>query len=104
MGRFVLRPEAVSDIDEIWEYSVRHWGVTRANRYVGEIRSVIEKVAKNPKLGRAFSNRRPDHLRALVGSQAVVYRVLDEQIDIVRVLHQRMDLPRYLWLTPLAPA
>jgi toxin ParE1/3/4 len=92
MGRFVLRPRAVSDLDGIWEYSVEHWGVEQAKRYTNDIRAIIEKVAENPKLGWSCGG---GHFKVLTGSHAIIYRLLDDGIGVERILHQRMDMPRH---------
>jgi toxin ParE1/3/4 len=93
MRHFVLRPRAASDIDEIWTYSVERWGVERAHRYLGGIHAVIEKAAENPRLGRPSHS---NYFKILAGSHVVIYRVLGEEIGIVRVLHQTTDIPRHL--------
>ncbi|MGH6838747.1 MAG: type II toxin-antitoxin system RelE/ParE family toxin [Methylocella sp.] len=33
MSRFTLSPRAQADVDEIWDYIVKHWGVEQAEFY-----------------------------------------------------------------------
>jgi len=96
MGRVVFRPRASADIDEIWEYTARHWGIDQANRYVQQIRDVVTKLGENPNLGRACDEIRNGHFKILAGSHIIIYRNVEEGIGIIRVLHQRMDISRHL--------
>jgi len=99
MGLFVLRPAAAVDLDGIWEYSVENWGVERARRYANDIRAAIERLAADPRRGRPCGE---GYFRMATGSHFIIYSVRDEGVDVVRVLHQRMDLKRHL--TPPPPA
>lgn len=94
MGHFVLRPKAIADLDEIWAYSVARWGVARSDRYIGEIRSIVEAVAENPKRGRQYDD--VGHFKIQAGSHLVIYLIVEGGIDVMRILHQRMDIKRHL--------
>jgi toxin ParE1/3/4 len=95
MVRIIIASRVRADLAGISRYSAMHWGHDRAERYLRDIWSMFEKLAKDPRLGRPFSNRRPDHFKVPVGSHAVIYRVRNDEIAIVRVLHQRMNLPQH---------
>jgi plasmid stabilization system protein ParE len=32
--RFIVSPRAQADLDEIWDYTVKHWGIEQAEFYV----------------------------------------------------------------------
>ena len=100
MGRFILRPDAAADLDGIWDYSVERWGVMRSIRYVSEIRSAIEAATANPGRGRPCDIAGLFKMRA--GSHLIIYSIQNDGIDVLRVLHQRMDLARHL--TPPPPS
>jgi toxin ParE1/3/4 len=92
MGRFSLARKVRSDLSEIWHYSAERWGADRADRYIRDIWSTFEKIAESPKRGRLCDEAGPGHLKMITGSHIVVYRVIDEEVSIVRVLHQAMDI------------
>jgi toxin ParE1/3/4 len=51
----------------------------------------------NPTIGRACNDVRPGYRKDAVGSHTLYYRIgSDDVIDVVRVLHQRMDADRHL--------
>jgi len=93
MGRFVLAERVRADLIGIWRYSAQRWGDDQAERYIRGIWHTFERIAENPRRGRSCG---AGHFKMLVGAHAVIFRVLDDGIGIVRVLHQAMDIPRHL--------
>ncbi|WP_312163551.1 type II toxin-antitoxin system RelE/ParE family toxin [Phenylobacterium sp.] len=93
---YVLSPKAKADLSEIWDYSADRWGAERATDYVLDIRRAIERAAAHPLHGRACDEVRAGYFKVSVGSHIVFYRLVDEMLDVVRVLHQRMDIGRHL--------
>ena len=62
-----------------------------------ELQRAIELAAANPRICPACDEIRPGDRKLAVGSHTLYYRVMpDGVIDIVRVLHQRMDVDRHL--------
>jgi toxin ParE1/3/4 len=96
MSDHVLSPRAQADLDEIWDYSARHWGEDRAERYVRDLWRGIEYVASDPRRGRSCEEIRAGYFKYLVGSHVVFYRLVPGGMDVVRILHQRMDFERHL--------
>jgi len=96
MRRYVLRPRAQRDLDEIWNYSAATWGIEQAELYVREIWRVIEILADDPRLGRPCDDIRAGYRKYPSRSHLVFYRVVEGGIDVVRILHQRMDFDRHL--------
>ena len=96
MTRYVLSPRARADIEEIWRYTVRHWDVEQAERYTRMIQAEIEQIASAPARGRACDAIRADYRKSPAGSHMLFYRLTDRGIDVVRILHQRMDFERHL--------
>jgi toxin ParE1/3/4 len=94
---YVLSPRAGADLDEIWDYSVAHWGVDRTERYIRELRRTIEYLAADPRRrGRQCDEIRKGYYRHAVGSHVLFYRLTGDGIDVVRILHSRMDFERHL--------
>jgi toxin ParE1/3/4 len=93
---FILSPRAQGDLDEIWDYTSVRWSEDQAERYTRDIWQAIQDVAKNPNRARACDDFRSGYRRCAVGSHVLFFRVVGGQIDIVRILHQRMDFDRHL--------
>ena len=96
MSTFVLSPRAQADVDEIWDYTVERWSENQAESYIRDIWQAIEVVAADPRKARACDEIRLGYRKHPVGSHVLFFRTLDDGIDIVRILHQRMDFERHL--------
>jgi toxin ParE1/3/4 len=97
VSRYLLAPAAVLDLERIWDYTADRWDIDQADTYLAEIRRAIERAAANPRIGRACDEIRLGYRKLPAGSHLVFYRVrADGVIDVIRVLHQRMDIDRHL--------
>lgn len=96
MAGYILSPRAVSDLDEIWNYTAATWDTEQAEIYIRELWRAIETVAADPGRGRACDEIRPGYFKFLSGSHVLFYRKATKKIDIVRILHQRMDFDVHL--------
>ena len=95
-GRFVLTPRAQSDLDEIWDYTADRWGLDQAETYTRQIAKDIQKVAERPSLGSECKEVRRGYRQYPSGSHVLFYRTTDSGIDVVRILHERMDYERHI--------
>ena len=97
MSRYLLSPAARIDLEQIWDYTRHRWDVQQADEYLRELQRAIELAAENPRIGRACDEIRPGYRKLAAGSHTLYYRVTpDGIIDVVRILHQRMDVDRHL--------
>jgi toxin ParE1/3/4 len=96
MSRYVLSPRAQGDLSDIWDYTAEHWGAEQANAYLRVLQRAIEVVAHDPRRGRPYDEVREGYRAHLAGSHMLIYRVLENGIVVVRVLHSRMDFERHL--------
>lgn len=95
MSGYRLSPRAQADLKEIWSYTARRWSQEQADRYYGELVSVFEELTHGEKKGRAVDIRK-GYLKYPVRSHFIFYKVSGADIDIIRILHQRMDVERHL--------
>jgi toxin ParE1/3/4 len=97
VSRYLLSPAAQIDLEQIWDYTYHRWDIEQADEYLRELQRAIELAAVNPRVGRACDEIRPGYRKLAAGSHTLYYRVTpDGVIDVVRVLHQRMDVDRHL--------
>ena len=94
--RFELSRKAEADLDDIRDYSVGQFGVDRTIDYLDALEHAFSRILNFPDIGPA----RPDigeRMRSLpVGEHRIFYERESQSILILRVLHKRMDLERYL--------
>lgn len=85
-------PEALADIDHLWDYYVQAAGRGTADRILREIAKAVAVVDDFPLAGRARDEIRPG-LRSLAAApQIIFYRLKDDRPEIVRVLDGRQDI------------
>lgn len=93
MPGFVISKKAVEDIDGIWLYTARNWSVEQADRYYNLIFDEIEFVAKYFESAADFGHIRPGYRYSKVKSHLIFFRkTTSSEIEVVRVLHERMDI------------
>ena len=91
---YLLSPAAQNDLDDIWDYTVNVWGVAQAEEYILSIRDACEALTEGRKQGRSIDEIRQGYRKLAVGSHFLFYRLTDTgEIDVIRILHQRMDFP-----------
>ncbi|ROR72857.1 type II toxin-antitoxin system RelE/ParE family toxin [Bogoriella caseilytica] len=96
MNQYRLTPAAQRDLSSIWDFTEERWGIPQAETYIAEIRAAIERVADDPRRGRACDEIRTGYRRYGIGSHLLFYVESAEGVDLVRILHQRMDPTRHL--------
>jgi len=90
--------EASEDIENIWLYTIENWSIDQADRYLNLILDEIEYLSGNPKSGKDFSKVRKGYFRSKIKSHFIFYKIdlKNEEIEIIRILHQRMDIETQL--------
>jgi len=84
------------DLEAIAEYSIARFGIEQARNYRDRLRECLEQLAANPGLGRRAEQLSARLRRYEYRSHIIFYQEKGAEILIVRVLHYRMDVRRYL--------
>ncbi|MDU4155220.1 MAG: type II toxin-antitoxin system RelE/ParE family toxin [Enterobacteriaceae bacterium] len=94
MKEIELTPKAEEDLEAIWEYSFRQFGVVQADEYIGRIAGVFDVLTmheigtQRAELGEdIFSSPVEQHMIYFVSSHSVV--------TIIRILSQSQDTARH---------
>lgn len=90
-----LSPLAEADLEHIWSYTAGRWSPSQAEIYHDGIIAALEALAKGRRRGRPVAFR-PGYLKLSVGAHLVFYRQTKTGIDVIRFLHQRMDVESHL--------
>ena len=90
MAKLRFSRRAKADLFGIAEYTIRQWGESQAERYIGELEDCAQMLTANPRLGRACDYILPDLRRYEHGKHVLFYRQDSNGIVIFRILHQRM--------------
>lgn len=85
-------PEALADLNAIWDYYVRLAGPATADKFAREIGDIVGVIEAHPRAGRARDELRPGFRSIAASPHVVFYRVIDDVPQIVRVLDGRRDI------------
>ena len=96
MSRLRLTPAARADLDSIWDYTVSTWDMVQAEAYLQTLLHTMQTLADTPGLGRSIEDIRPGYLKFPAASHVIYYRSCDGGIDVIRILHKRMDVDRHI--------
>jgi len=96
MSRVVLSPKAKADLSGIWDYTLEEWGVEQAEKYVRELWVEIQKQAADHTTSIDISDVRTGYRKVRFGSHVIFFKLINDGIDVIRILHQRMDFDRHL--------
>lgn len=93
MAKYILTNKAVLDLSEIWNYTYEVWSEDQADKYYGLLIDACRRIAESPGIGRKYPEITNGLSGLKVGKHIIFYRKTAlEEIEIVRILHERMDL------------
>jgi len=92
MFPYVLAPDALQDLQDIWDF-IGSDNVPAANKLEDESFEAFEMLAKRPRMGHTRSDLTERDVRFWpVGQYLIVYRSLPNTLQIVAVLHGARDV------------
>jgi toxin ParE1/3/4 len=94
--QLVLAPAAISDLGDIYQYGLQHWGQTQSEKYLTTIREQFWSLAEQPLLGTERSDLLPGTRVFPMESHTIFYRVSARRVEIIRIVHGRQDPKRHL--------
>ena len=97
MSEVVLSPKAKADLSEIWDYTYSEWGVEQAEKYVRDLWTVMQEQTSDYTKSVDIGDVRKGYRKVRTGSHVIFFKVTrNGVIDVVRILHQKMDFDRHL--------
>ena len=91
MAELRLTPEANADLEDITRYSLDQFGRATADRYLSAFESAFESLERYPESGAVYAGIVPDMRWTRCGSHQIFYRVEDDIVTVVRLLHFARD-------------
>ncbi len=95
MPVFRLSAKALSDLKSIGRFSEQHWGRDQRNKYLSMLDSCFNSLANQPRIGIPCDYIKPGYRKYHVGRHLVFYRQVDNVVEIIRILHDSMDIERH---------
>jgi toxin ParE1/3/4 len=93
---FVISKKAITDLEAIWFYTVEKWSVEQADRYYNLIFEELNYICKNSTAGKSMEHVRKGYLFSKVKSHLIFYKISNDTIEVIRILHERMDIENRL--------
>lgn len=98
MGRYRLSPIAAEDLDGVYDYTFDKWGAEQLLIYRDQIEAALEEISEDPM--RSGSRNRDDLLEGCrfypVQHHYLAYRVRFDQVEVGRILHERMHFENHI--------
>jgi toxin ParE1/3/4 len=93
MADYYFTKKAVEDLSGIWDYTIEKWSEQQADKYYQMLIDFCKEIASNPGMGKSYPGIASNLSGFKAGRHVIFYRIMNEnQIEITRILHERMDL------------
>lgn len=87
-----IAPNARRDLASIWSYTAEAWGRGQADDYTANLYRNMDRLRDFPDMGSPYVSRIGNFRKLSSGHHLIFYVVGGDGVDIVRVLHERMDV------------
>ncbi len=92
----VVAPAAEADLADIYDYSHQRWGATQADSYIDSLMLRLSWLSHNHGLCRRRDDIKPGYLSYTHEKHTIWLRQRQGQLQVLRILHVSMDVPRHL--------
>lgn len=96
MPAYRLTNKALEDLRSIARYTEQTWGREQRNQYLSKLDASFQMLVHEPELGRACDEIRQGYRKHHVGRHLIFYRILASRIEIIRILHDSMDIDSHI--------
>jgi len=88
---YSIRALASADLEEIWLFTFKEWGVEQADKYLDALFSRFEWLCEHPYTGKNREDIKNGYYCFPEGMHLVFYTMTAYGIDIIGIPHQNMD-------------
>lgn len=92
---YILSEITDKDLEDIFDYTFDEFGFDQAEKYLLEIEEIFQNLIINPQIGKKRDEIKQGLYSFPKDNHIIFYRILDNHIRIVRVLHGSRDIPKY---------
>jgi toxin ParE1/3/4 len=92
MPAFRLSAKSLEDLKSIGLFTLKYWGREQLKIYLSKLDESFHILADQPHLGIARDDIRQGYRVYHVGRHLIFYRQKSSGIEIIRILHDRMDV------------
>ena len=96
MSAFRISAKSLEDLKSIGRFTLKSWGREQCYIYLSKLDESFHKLADQPYLGIARDDIRKGYRVYHVGRHLIFYRQKSSSTEIIRILHDRMDVETHL--------
>ncbi len=96
MTKYTLSKKASDDLINIFRYTYKNFNINQVESYLSELEECFIMLSNEPELAHRVEDIRKDYFRYLFSKHAVYFKARENDIFIVRVLHQQMKYELHL--------
>lgn len=91
-----LTHAALDDLRSIRRYTLERWGPAQEERYLNQMWRCYEAICEDASKFRFRHDLFRDCQIAAEGKHVILFRMRDDKLQVVRVLHAAMDFKRHI--------
>lgn len=91
MAGYVLSPHAKNSLMQISIYTLNNFGEVQRKQYLSMLRERMRLVAGNPGHGHDRGQIKSGYFCIQASKHTIYYRLADEHVEIIDVLHQSIE-------------
>ena len=96
MAKFYLSNKAVTDLNDIWDYTLKTWSENQAEIYYSLLIDSCQQLANKPTKGKSYEVVEKNVLGYKTGEHIIFYQIVSsKEIEVVRILHGMMDMKNH---------
>jgi len=87
---------AQQNLKDIATYTKTTWGNKQAQHYLKQLRQSFDRLCIEPNLGKPYPDIDQTLQSHLCQKHIIFYRINGNTLNIIRILHQSMDIEKHL--------
>ena len=95
-AKYRISATTIKDLDGIWEYTFINWSKDQEDRYHNLLMNEIEFVAENRSSGKSMDHIKEGYFVTYVKSHMIFFKRNEGIVEVIRILHQKMDVESIL--------
>jgi len=92
---YILSEIADEDLEDVFDYTLNEFGFEQPEKCLLEIEDIFQNLILNPHSGKTRNEIKKGLYSFPKDNHIIFYRILDNHIRIVPVLHGSRDIPKY---------
>ncbi|MDX8388514.1 MAG: type II toxin-antitoxin system RelE/ParE family toxin [Ghiorsea sp.] len=92
----LITVSAAKDLQSIAKYTQQTWGTKQKKKYLSLFQNSFQELCRNPQSGKQYNELHQGLCSHLCQKHIIFYLNTKNELQIIRVLHQSMDVESHL--------